>query len=385
VIKSPRALTYSSYAAMLFLGVAVSVIGSAARQMGLDPTQIGLLISIQSAGFAVGVVLTGSLADTYPKPRLLMVGSLILGIGFLAFYRTPILALNCPIMFLIGCGTGNYEGVTDAMLIDIHPDQAARHININHAWVTVGKTALAIYLLILTVNWRASLTQSGLIVLGLAAFFALAHLPVSGHRQSSIGERLAAISGQRPLAILFAVTVLAAGIESGTGGIMTSFLADLRGFTTGQAQLGLIIFLLGTGTGRFAIGLLTRSGRITRLTMLLFVVCVPIYAVLFFLNLGPLTWPAIFIAGLGLSACLPLALAIGGQRYPEMSGTVLGALKVGIPAGGIVVPSLMSLIVGLRSFQASLAVFPLAFLLGSVLLWAFAKPVAVVQPAGRTA
>src|SRR5687768_9216030 len=46
VIKNIKAITLSSYLAMLFLGVGASLIGAAARSIGLTPYQIGLLVAV---------------------------------------------------------------------------------------------------------------------------------------------------------------------------------------------------------------------------------------------------------------------------------------------------------------------------------------------------
>lgn len=73
VIKSIKAITLSSYLAMFFLGVAASLIGATARNIGLSPTQIGLLVAVQNAGFILAVLLAGALADSYEKPKLLLV------------------------------------------------------------------------------------------------------------------------------------------------------------------------------------------------------------------------------------------------------------------------------------------------------------------------
>ena len=71
---------------------------------------------------SVGVA--GALADTHPKPRLLLIGSLFLAIAFLTFSLSPSYWINLGIMFLFGVGMGTYEGVTDAMLLDLHEARA---------------------------------------------------------------------------------------------------------------------------------------------------------------------------------------------------------------------------------------------------------------------
>ena len=121
MIRNISVITASSYLSMLFLGVAATLIGAAARNIGLSPYQIGLMITFQNLGFMLSVMISGALADTHEKPRILLIGSLILTAAFLSFYLTQIFNVNLFIMFMIGLGIGTYEGVTDAMLIDIHP------------------------------------------------------------------------------------------------------------------------------------------------------------------------------------------------------------------------------------------------------------------------
>ena len=114
MIKNTSIMTASSYTSMLFLGVASALIGAAARNIGLSPFQIGLMIAIQNVGFMLSVMVSGALADTREKPRILLIGSLILSVSFLTFYLTQLFNVNLFIMFLIGVGIGTYEGVTDA-------------------------------------------------------------------------------------------------------------------------------------------------------------------------------------------------------------------------------------------------------------------------------
>ena len=73
------------------------------------------------------------------------------------------------------------------------------------------------------------------------------------------------------------------------------------------------------------------------------------------------------VAGAAISVIFPLIIALAGLKYPEMSGTVMGIIKLGIPAGGIVVPLLLSLTVQATSFKASLVLFPVIGVVGFIL------------------
>jgi fucose permease len=359
---------------MLFLGLASSLIGAAARNIGLSPSQIGLMIAVQNLGFGLSVWLTGALADTRPKPKILMIGSLILAVSFLTFYQSPLFWVNLMIMFLIGMGIGSYEGTTDAMLFDLHEDRAPYYININHLFVTIGAMVIAVYLIFLQMNWRLSVVQSGVAVLGLAAFFAFVALPPGKWKQPSYRERMRVLTSSRLVALFFVATILAVGAELGTVGILSTFLADLRGFSELASKMGLVVFLAGVALGRLVIGTLAAVDRIPRTVTILFGLAALFLVVLFFVPMGVLTYAVVFLAGFSMSALLPLMLSYAGARFREMSGTVMGTVKVAIPIGGVLLPFVMSLAARASSFQLSLLIYPLAMLAGFLALLSANRP-----------
>ena len=110
MIRNPRAITASSFAAMFFLGVGYSIIGAAARNLGLTPEQIGILLAVQNVGFGVSVAVSGALADTHSKPRILAVGSVITALAFFAFFTTQVFWINALVMVLVGVGHRHLRG-----------------------------------------------------------------------------------------------------------------------------------------------------------------------------------------------------------------------------------------------------------------------------------
>ena len=174
MIRNIKALTASCFVSMFFIGVGTTIIGAAARNIGLTPYQIGLLMAVQNIGFMISVVLSSVLSDSLDKTKILFAGSAVLAIAFFVFYLWRYFSINLAIMFFIGVGMGTYEGVTDAMLLDIHDRRESLFININHFFVTFGCLMITLYLLFLQMNWRKSSTQSGIVVSMLALFFLLA-------------------------------------------------------------------------------------------------------------------------------------------------------------------------------------------------------------------
>jgi FHS family glucose/mannose:H+ symporter-like MFS transporter len=369
MIKNISVITASSYLSMLFLGVAATVIGAAARNIGLTPYDIGLMITFQNLGFMLSVMISGALADSHEKPRILFIGSLILSAAFLSFYLTQIFNVNLFIMFMIGVGIGTYEGVTDAMLIDIHPQKESLHININHFFVTFGSILITVYLIFLQMDWRNAVTQSGILVLFLALIFGVTKLAAKKAPVEPYLDRMRILTRDKLVIAFFIATALVVGVEAGTIGILTSYLMDLRDFTQITSKLGLVVFLVGMALGRLIMGYISPREKINQILLALFGASVVVYSALYFIDLSVITFGVIFLAGLSISALLPLMLTQAGLLYMEIAGTVLGSIKIAIPLGGILIPFLMATLVRYSSFQVSLIIFPLSFLMAFVLIY----------------
>jgi fucose permease len=367
MIRNIKAVTGSCYLSMLFLGIGGAVVGAAARNIGLTPSQIGLIIAIQNVGFGLAVWLSGALSDTTSKPRLLLIGSLILGFGFLTFYVSPLFGVNLGVMFLIGIGMGVFEGITDALLFDLHEARAPYHINVNHFFVTFGAALIAFYLIFLEDRWRVAMVQSGVAILLLAGFFALARVEQRNTPQPSYRERMRAITSSPLLTRLFVISVVLVGADVAAMGIMTTYLVELRGFSQVGSKVALVIFLAGVASGRLVIGRFADVARIPRILLMLFGLATVTFTVLFGLNLGPLTYVVAYLAGLTMSALLPLILAYAGARYREMAGTVMGAIKVAFPIGGAITPFLIGLAAAAFSLQAAVMILPFSMAMGFVL------------------
>jgi fucose permease len=366
LIKNTKAITISSYLAMLFLGVGNSLVGVAARNIGLSPFQIGLLITIQNIGFMVSVLISGALADRQPKPKILVVGSLILSAGFLTFYLSDLYWINILIMLAIGAGAGAYEGVTDAMLMDIHTERVSLHININHLFVTLGSALITIYFIFLEMNWRSSIIQAGIVVLLLAIFYAFTRLPKKQAAPDGRTLEIRMLLQNRIVVALFLLTIIAVGVEISTLGILTTYLMDMRQFSQATSKIGLITFLAGMAAGRLIIGLLTREEKLVQYLKFLFGAAAVFYLGLYFLDLKGLTYFVVFLAGITLSAMLPYIITLAGLHFKDQAGTVIGIIKFAIPIGGILLPFLLSMISRYASLQAALSIYPLGFFLAFV-------------------
>ena len=381
MLSSAKMITASSFGAMFFLGVGTAVIGAASKNIGLTPQQIGLLIAVQNLGFILSVTVAGILADTFSKTRLMFWASLILAVSFYLFYIRGAFLFNLLVMVGIGIGIGGYEGVADAMLLDVHDRRESLFITINHFFVTFGALLITVYLIFLQMDWRKSIVQSAAVVFLLALVFAFSRVPSKGAVEANIMARLRFLLHQKPVLVLFVLAVCAVGIELATMGILTTYLMDLRDFDQTTSKLGLVIFLSGIACGRLFLGFIVRKARLLNTIVVLFGLVALSSGALYFVRLGNgATYGALFLNGLTISVLFPLIISLAGIRYGASKGMVMGVVKLGIPAGGILVPLLFSMLSRFASFEVGLLLFPAIGLCGLGLLLASRKTLLPSSP-----
>ena len=379
MIRNRNILTTSSFAAMFFLGVGSAIIGAASRNIGLSPYQIGLLLAIQNVGFILSVITVGTMADSTDKARLMFVASLIIAVSFFFFYLRDSFILNLGIMLIIGVGIGGYEGAADAMLLDIHERSESLFISVNHFFVTFGELMIVIYLIFLQMNWRQSMVQSAAAVFVLAVIFGISRVPPRKLVSGNFRQRLAFLGKQRPVLVLFLMASCAVGIELSLIGIITTLLMEFYGFDQVTSKLGLVAFLSGIATGRLVLGVIARKSQLLKYILALFALTAAGLSILLFASPGTvMAYILLIVSGATISVIFPLIIALAGLKYPEMSGTVMGIIKLGIPAGGIVVPLMLSLLVQATSFKTSLVLFPIIGVAGFILAFSNRKQLEII-------
>jgi predicted MFS family arabinose efflux permease len=314
------------------------------------------------------VITVGIFSDVYDKTNLLFFGSVVLAAAFYLFYVSDVFQINLLIMFFIGAGLGSYEGVTDAMLLDVHDRRQSFYISINHFFVTLGSLTITTYLIFLQMNWRRAMTQSGIAVSVIALIYLLSRLEPKGDGDENLLTRLGFLIRERSIIALFVATICAVGIELGTAGILTTYLMQFSAMNQVTSKIGLIVFLGGIASGRLLIGLFSRKEHVPSLIMILFASSILFLSSLFFLNVGRAVYVLIYFSGITISALLPLIITQAGLQYLSRAGTALGIIKFAIPIGGTLIPFLLSLLVKFTSFRTSLVIFPVAGLAGLLMV-----------------
>jgi fucose permease len=355
---------------MFFLGIVIAIVGAAARNIGLSASQIGILVSVQNIGFMVGVLIASSLADSIPKTRIMLMGSVILMTSFAFFYAFRPFGVNVAVMLVMGVGIGSYEGTSDSVLLDMYDRNESLYININHMFVTVGSLVVTVYLVFLQMNWRNSMVQAAVAVLVLAVVFLFSRIESGRQATAKLRDRLAQFAGKPAFIVCFVLLFIAVGAQMTVMSITTTYLMQYRGHDQITSKIAAVLYLSGVGFGRVLIGYLTRKGRIYRTLALLFPANVVVAFIYFGFDTGSAVYPLALFLGLTMSGALPLVIATVGLVYREVSGTAVGLMKLAIPTGGIVVPLVLAAVAEILPLPSALMLIPLLFLIGGILLFA---------------
>jgi fucose permease len=280
----------------------------------------------------------------------------------------PSFLLNMLIMLFMGAGIGVYEGVLDAMLLDIYKKNESRYIIINHLFVTVGGLAITVYLIFLQMNLRRSVTQASIAVFLVAIFYLFARLKIEKKGMDRFKDRLGFLRKQKIIGLLFIAAVFAVGYELGNIGIMTTFLMELRGFDQVTSKIALVLFISGTAVGRLITGVFIRNEQVLKIIILLFGLSTIVISCVYFIDAGPFIYILVFFSGLTVSALVPLIIALTGLNYKDISGTAMGVIKLAMPIGGVLIPFVHSMLVKFFSLKISFVLFPVIMAVSFIIL-----------------
>lgn len=106
---------------------------------GFSLSEIGVLASIYPAVWGLGQLLTGKLADIFPKKSMLFWGMLLQGVVLLMFVPAASFGVYVALSALLGLGTAIVYPTFLAAIADYtHPQQRAESIGVFRLWRDLG-------------------------------------------------------------------------------------------------------------------------------------------------------------------------------------------------------------------------------------------------------
>jgi MFS family permease len=295
-----------------------------AAEFHLSLTGVGILKAVYTAGMALSQIPAGLLAERWGERRLLVVGTAITALGYLAVATTASGMLSLVALLLVaGLGSGVQHPLASSLVsraYETGPRRAA--LGTYNFAGDLGKIAVpaAVAVVVSFVGWRAASGTYAIIGLGGALLIALALSWIgAGTVDAATAERSAGVKGwgirdTRGFQALSAIGM----IDTATRTALLTFLPFLllaKGLTVAGLGLSLAVLFAGGAAGKFVCGLVAERVGIVRTVILTEVATAcGIVAV----ALGPLT--------VALAVLLPLGVALNGTSsalYATVADLVL--------------------------------------------------------------
>lgn len=335
------ALIVTAYAGMFVFGAILLVMGSLLPSLQLSYTRTGNLGTFPLAGILGATILVGPFLDTFGAKPALGIALTLISVALAAmpfmhsYWGLAIAALA------YGFGGGVLNTATNALVSELTVSGRGAALNLLGCSFSLG--ALSAPLMMSSLGGSIAPRFALLVLAAVTASILIAVLflrfppPVQAHHR--IRSLLPVLS--LPLVWLFGMVLF---FESGSENCMfvwsSKLTADVLRVSPQRANLALVGLTAALGAGRLLAVLWLRwlGGRNT---ILLSATTAAAGAFLVYCQMGFASMVAGFVVvGLGMAAIFPTTLGLAGDRFPEETGTVFGAIMTVALVGGTAGPAL---------------------------------------------
>lgn len=350
---------------------------------GWNRVQKGNLLSVNAVGFIVAALVSGYLSERFGKKQLIIFGLVFSSLGNAAFGYLPEIKLADPFYlffmfnFLIGVGNGILEGLTNALIIHLHPDKSSLYLNLAHAFFALGALIAPLIggWLMSVSGWQAIFYLNAVTSFVLFISLLPQACPTFRSDQGIKLKVLLYLAKNRIFLLLSLSIALYVAAEVGLIAWLVEYLRVNPNFRLSQFESGLFLscFWLAMLAGRFVYGWWVEK---TSPTFALSVSSIggTIIIILFLTtaNVG-IAALLIFLYGISLSGMYATIFSLAGDRFPQYLGVVSGSMTAWVGLGGIISPNIIGRLsdvpgVGLSVGLATCGLYLLVVLLTTLLV-----------------
>ncbi len=342
----------------VFLTTLANSFGGAAE---LDHEQLGRLGALSFLGLAVGIILTGPLADRWGAKPFVQLGNGLICVSLVAAAFAPshfILGLS---LFFVGLGGGILDMVLSPVVAALNPSKRTAALKMLHSFYCVGAviTILAGTLCLRAgFGWRMACLLLAPLPAGLLIAFGSRKFPPLANDGQRTGVRELLL--HRWFIVALGAIFLGGATEVGLAQWLPAYAETGLGYSAWIGGSALLSFSIAMTVGRMLIGAgspETRSFSSDDMELR------PLgHSFSFGLvppgSFVPLT--ACITAGFTGSCLWPTMLAVTADRYPQGGATMFGLLAAFGNAGGIVMPWIVGWVADRHSIRWGITVSAVA-------------------------
>ncbi len=365
----PRLLTYLCYGAMMSLAIGLNLLPVFLTTLselfggvdGLSQEQLGRLGAIAFLGLAVGIVMTGPLADRWGAKPFAQLGNAMIAGSLTGMAFAPTYTALGLWMFTLGLGAGILDMVLSPVVAALNPGRRAVAMNWLHSFYCVGAvvTILAGSLALRAgLGWRGSCLVLLPLPVGLLAVFASQRFPA----MTSEGGRtpMSALMKRGWFVAALVAIFLGGATELGMAQWLPAYAEKALGFSQWTASMALLAFSVAMALGRMVIGAIGGKWNPFQIMAWGCGLTAGLFIMGSFLPSPVWALAACVAAGFTGSCLWPTMLAVTADRYPDGGASMFGALAALGNAGGIFMPWLVGFIADRSDLHWGLAISAVA-------------------------
>ncbi len=340
--------------------------------LALSHSQVGVVVALYFAAMAAFQIPVGMLAERSSERLLIVVGTTLAGLGFLALGRTSSFAPLVAILMVAGLGSA-VQHPLGASLVAKAYDRDQRRVAIG-TFNFAGDLGKVIFptlagLALMSLRWRAVTSTIGIITVAGAILFSIAlrnsgvgrttDPPLSSDEAVVQGRR--GIHNRKGFALLSLIGVIDTMTRYGFLTFLPFLLID-RGLSEASAGMALGLLFAGGAAGKFLCGLSAqRFGILLTVVVTEALTCVGILVLLLVrADFGIVLLPIIGAALNGTSSVLYGSVA--DFVYPERQARAFGMFYTVVIATGAIAPPVFGVVSDFASIEMAMvavAVIPL--------------------------
>ena len=316
------------------------------------------------------LLISGILAHKWGKKPLMVMGQYLMAIGsIMASYSQDYFSLIISLM-IIGMGGGATEAIINPLVLDLHPNDSSKYLNITNAFYPIGVIVSALLfgeLLTLGYSWRSIFLITATMALVMGFIFNTSKFPDQKNQISFSWNLIINILFLRGFWIYGFAIFLAAGIESAFTFWSRSYVEIYLLELPRAGAIAVVVFSCGMAFGRFLSAKLSYKISPSALMIgssifgLLITIYVPFVTnLIIFITL-------LFFAGIATACFWPTILAIAADDLDTDSTILLVLLAIVGVAGFGLIPWIMGMAGDHLDLKISFLLIPICFI-GLILL-----------------
>jgi MFS transporter, FHS family, glucose/mannose:H+ symporter len=341
-----RGVLFGGAATGIFVfGIVMAVLGTLfglpemRTRLHINLAQQGNMFLLLYVGIFLATLVAGPAIDTLGNKSVLVVSSAFVATGMASFAFAHSFGTAAVPAVLLGCGGGGLNTSTNALVSDLYGERRGAMLNVLGVFYGIG--ALCIPLLAAAIAGRFSVDVQLFFCTGLAAvcaaLFLALHFPAaSGARSFSWSEALK-IARYPGVLVLGLLLFCQSGNEASIGG-WTATYAGEAGLSARTATLILAGYWAALMVGRLLVARLLKSVGKKQLVLASGVGALAGAAILLTGQTEVMLTSGVLVIGLSYAGIFPTVLAIAGDAYGKLVGTVFGLLFAIALVGGMSFP-----------------------------------------------